>query len=159
VDLGKNALAAAARIGPPARELAKGMGRHLQDEKLRLDALAALGAVLEKARLNSAETKEMAPVLNEVINLFEVKDPELHTKAIEALGKVGSAAVTPLYQALQKAARNDLPNTRFGVVRALGAIGPDARRQDVILALRQLSAQEQNESIREACDKALQRIQ
>ena len=135
------------------------MLKHLKDEKHRLAGVAALGSVLEKVKPNPTETRDLRPVLDEMINMFEVNNLELRLKAIEALGKIGSAAVTPLFQALQKAARNDLPNTRFGVVQALGAIGRDARRRDVILALKQLSLREPNKAIRDACDKALQRIQ
>jgi HEAT repeat protein len=159
MDLCKNALDALARIGPPAKELAKSLTRHLQDEKHRLAAVVALGSLLEKVKPVPVEAKALRPVLDELINLFEVRDLDLHTKVIEALGKIGSAAVTPLYQALQKAARNDLPNTRYGVVRALGAIGRDARRKEVIATLSQLSRADPNEEIRDACDKALQRIQ
>jgi HEAT repeat protein len=158
-DLCKNALIALARIGPPAKELAKGLAKHLRDEKHRLEAVAALGSLLEKVKPAPKDARDLRPVLDELINLFEVQDPDLHTKAIEALGKIGSAAVTPLFQALQKAAQNDRPSTRYGVVRALGAIGRDARRRDVILALKQLSSVERKATIRDACDKALQRIQ
>jgi predicted Zn finger-like uncharacterized protein len=158
-DLCKNALAALARIGPPAKEVANVLLKHLRDEKHRLEAMTALGSVLEKVKLNATETRDLRPVLDELINLFEVNNLELRLKSVETLGKIGSAAVTPLYQALQKAARNDLPNTRFGVVQALGAIGRDARRKEVILALRQLSQREPNKAIKDACDKALQRIQ
>jgi HEAT repeat protein len=158
-ECSRNALNALARIGPPAKELAKGLVRHLQDEKLRLDAVAALGSVLEKVKLGQVEARDLKPVLDELINLFEVLDVELHTRAIEALGKIGSAAVTPLYQALQKAVRNDLPITRYRVVQALGAIGRDAKRTDVIKALTQLSRGDPIAVIRDSCDKALQRIQ
>jgi HEAT repeat protein len=148
-----------ARIGPAAKELARGLVKHLQDEPTRLDAMATLASVLAKAKVSGGEAKLLRPVLDELINMFEVKDTILHDKAVETLGKIGSAAVTPLVQALQKAARNDLPATRMGIVRALGAIGKDARRQEVILALSQLSKSDPNEVIRDACDKALQRIQ
>jgi HEAT repeat protein len=159
MNLCKNALDALARIGPPAKELAKGLTRHLQNEKHRLAAVAALGSLLEKVKPVPVEAKVLRPVLDELINLFEVRDHDLHTKVIEALGKIGSAAVTPLYQALQKAARNDLPYTRYGVVEALGAIGRDARRKEVITTLSQLSKVDPSPQIRDACDQALQRIQ
>lgn len=159
MDLCKNALDALARIGPPAKDLARGVTRHLHDEKHRVAAVAALGSVLDKVKPVPVEAKALRPVLDDLINLFEVQDRDLHTKVIEALGKIGSAAVTPLLQALQKATRNDLPYTRYGVIQALGAIGRDARRKEVITTLSQLSKVEPNEKIRDACDQALQRIQ
>jgi predicted Zn finger-like uncharacterized protein len=160
-DLCKNVLTALARIGPPAKELARGLGKYLQDESTRLEAVAALGAVLEKVKLSRVEEKAYKPVLDELISLFEVQDNNLRTKAVEALGKIGSAAVTPLVQAMQKAAplRNDLPATRLGIARALAAIGSAAKRQDVIIILTQLSRTDPSPQIRDACDKALQRIQ
>jgi HEAT repeat protein len=157
--LSNNALAALARIGPPAKELAKGLGGLVRDETTRLDAVAALGSVLGKAKLVGVEAKSFKPVLDELINLFELRDENLHTKAIEALGKIGYAAVTPLFQALQKAVVNDLPNTRLGIARALAAIGPAAKRNDVILLLRQISQRDRIAVIRDAADKALQKIQ
>jgi HEAT repeat protein len=157
-EVSRNALIALARIGPPAKELARGLVRHLKDEKLRLEAVAALGSVLEKVKLGPREAGALRPVLDELISLFEVRDRDLYTKAIDALGKIGSAAVTPLFQALKKAVSNDLPGTRYGVVRALGAVGRDARRKDVILALSQLSRGDRFGFIRDACDMALQRI-
>jgi HEAT repeat protein len=158
-ELCKNALTALARIGPPAKELARGLVRHLQDETTRREAVAALASVLEKVKVGQVEVRDLKPVLDELINLFELPDRDLHTKAIEALGKIGSAAVTPLHQALLKAARNDLPSTRYGIARALGSIGRDAKRKDVILLLTQLSRVDPSALIRDACDKALQRIQ
>ncbi len=137
MDLCKNALEALARIGPPAKDLAKGLTRHLHDEKHRLAAVAALGSVLEKVKPVPVEAKALRPVLDDLINLFEVHDRDVHTKVVEALGKIGSAAVMSLLQALQKAARNDLPYTRYGVIQALGAIGRDARRKEVITTLSQ----------------------
>jgi HEAT repeat protein len=159
IDLCKNALDALARIGPPAKDLAKGLTRQLRTEKHRGAAVVAVGSLLEKVKPAPAEAKALRPVLDEIINLFEVRDTDLHTKAIEALGKIGSVAVTPLYQALQKAAQNNLPATRYGVVRTLGAIGRNARKKEVLTALSQLSKMDPQPGIRDACDKALQRIQ
>jgi HEAT repeat protein len=123
--------------------------------------VAALGSVLEKVKLNRVEEKTFRPVLDELINLFEVQDDNLRNKAVEALGKIGSAAVNALVLAMQKAAplRNDLPATRLGIARALAAIGPGAKRLDVIQILSQLSRTDPSPLIRDACDKALQRIQ
>jgi HEAT repeat protein/S1-C subfamily serine protease len=157
-EVSKNALIALARIGPPAKKLARGLVRHLKDEKLRPEAVAALGSVLEKVKVDLVEARDLRPVLDELISLFEVWDRDLHTKAIDALGKIGSAAVTPLHQALLKAVQNDLPNTRYGVVRALGAIGRDVKNRNVITDLRRLSQLDRSALIRDACDKALQRI-
>jgi HEAT repeat protein len=160
-DLCKNVLAALAQIGPPAKELARGLGKYLQDEATRIEAVAALGSVLGKVKLSRVEEKAYKPVLDELISLFEVQDNNLRDRAVEALGKIGSAAVTPLVLAMQKAAplRNDLPATRMGIARSLAAIGPAAKRQDVILILSQLSRTDPSPQIRDACDKALQRIQ
>jgi predicted Zn finger-like uncharacterized protein len=158
-EFSTNALNAVAKIGPPAKQLAKELVRHLKDPPTRLTAVTTLGTVLEKVKLTQTEIKNFRPVLDELINQFEVQDNTLRDKTVESLGKIGPAAVFPLYQALQKAAQNDLPTTRLGIVRALGAIGRDAQQQEVIIALTQLSRRDPSPLVRDACDKALQRIQ
>jgi predicted Zn finger-like uncharacterized protein len=158
-EFSMNALNALARIGPPAKDLAIGLVKQLKDPPTRLAAVTTVGTVLEKVKLSQTEYPSFRPVLDELINQFEVQNDALRDKTVESLGKIGPAAVFPLYQALQKAAQNDLPTTRLGIVRALGAIGRDANRQDVIVALTQLSRTDPNRVIRDECDKALQRIQ
>jgi HEAT repeat protein len=149
-ELRKAALTALAQLGPAAHEAAPAVagvlkGAAKEDRLLALDALAALKPS------TAAEVKEVVP---KVTALFEEKEEDVRDKAVEALGKIGKPAVGQLGRLLG----NNNAQIRLEAARALEAIGTDAAGAANLLAVH-IQAPGEDPRVREACAKALAKIQ
>ena len=121
-------------MGPAARRAADDLNKLLDDDKLavRLDAATALAAV------DRSDVGDAISVLVDALRVEQPGDAEQaaqRDRAVEALGRIGEAAVTPLADAVEDdftggglgTTRGKInTEARLAAVKALGAIGAPA---------------------------------
>jgi HEAT repeat protein len=177
----KTVVVALGKIGPEAKDVVPVLGKMLDDEKerdLRLEIVTTLGEIGKAAsaaaphmvrafgdeKLNEELAQEMRPmgkllpdgkVAVRVPNPKQVLkkvDAEFQAKNVAALTKIGRPAVPALMKGLGD---NDL-FVRWGCIKVLANLGPDAKA-----AARSLSFNVQRETIpdiRQEANAALQKV-
>jgi HEAT repeat protein len=158
VDLRKNAVAALIKIGQPAaHDAVPALAGLLKapDKGDRLLALTAIEALLRPAGPDAKSGPEAKDVVPKLIAVFEDADAPLRDKAAETLARIGKPAVAGLC----KAVRDPTKAVRKGAAQALGDIGAQAKDGAVINALTLQVQLEDDPDVKEACVKALAKIQ
>eukprot|EP00928_Gymnodinium_smaydae_P053749 TRINITY_DN37675_c0_g1_i1.p1 TRINITY_DN37675_c0_g1~~TRINITY_DN37675_c0_g1_i1.p1 ORF type:complete len:631 (-),score=150.59 TRINITY_DN37675_c0_g1_i1:85-1977(-) len=109
------AAAALSKLGPPGAEVA---AKRLQDgdDDVRLRSVDILATIGEGAAAHAVELAQ----------LLEDEDPELRRASAEALGELGSAAVTPYAQMLAARLRDEDEDVCAAAAAALGRLGTAA---------------------------------
>jgi HEAT repeat protein len=104
------------KLGPDAAEALAAIQTCLQsgEREVRREAVAALGAMGPTAE----------PAARVLVELLASNDT--HQATVDALVKIGKAAVPALLQAIDRTTFNKDPHVRHGAVVALGRLGLDA---------------------------------
>ena len=162
----RQACALLAAIGPGARRADDDLGKLLDDEKfaVRLDAATALAAV------DGSDAGDAVPVLVDALRVEQLGDAEQaaqRDRAVEALGRIGEAAVKPLTDAVE----NDFTggglgttkgkintDARLAAVKVLGAIGAAADTSKVMALLLKLSRIDPSDDVKSAAKESAARI-
>jgi HEAT repeat protein len=139
--LGKIGPAAAHEAAPALAGLLGGA-----DKDDQVAALAALPGLKPTGR-------DGKDVYAKAVALFDDPDEQLRQKAVDALARVGKAAVP----ALENALGNTSKEVRLRAAQALGEIGPPAKDASQILSLHVQG--DQDADVRQACGQALAKIQ
>jgi HEAT repeat protein/S1-C subfamily serine protease len=145
-QLRNTAVAVVTKLGPAARELTGELMKYLGDRDGRPQVLEALAAV----KMSQAEAKAAVP---RVIQMFDDPDLEAVVETADGLAKCGKIAVPYLRLALRDRSN---PRIRFGAVRALGTMGPEAK--EALPDLEALKQVEQDKIVRLLIDHAIPRI-
>ncbi len=153
-------------MGPAARKAGGALDDLLDDDKfvVRMDAAVALAAI------EGADAAEAVPALMEALRVEKLDDAAEaaeRDRAVEALGRIGTAAVKPLASALEGDFAAGSPQTvkgqinaqaRLAAVKALGLIGHAAYSSRVNALLSTLQRTDLEPAVREAAREARAQI-